>query len=93
MEEHLLEQLQENPPGAIVLDLLPVSSRWNIMKTLKEHPATQDIPVLFYSFLADQDAGSMIEMEYLSKPVDTAELVKTLERHGLGKLTIKHRKT
>ena len=62
------------------------------MKTLKEHPATQDIPVLFFSLLADQDSGSVIEMEYLSKPVDTTELVKTLERHGLGKLNIKHGK-
>jgi signal transduction histidine kinase/DNA-binding LacI/PurR family transcriptional regulator/AraC-like DNA-binding protein len=93
-KEDLLGQLQENPPGAVVLDLLPVSDQgWNIMKTLKEHPATQDIPVLFFSLLADQDSGSVIEMEYLSKPVDTAELVRTLERHGLGKLNINHKKT
>lgn len=89
-EEDLLSQLQDNPPGAVILDLLPVSEQgWNIMKTLKEYPATQDIPVLFYSLLADQDSGSVIEMEYLNKPVDTAELVKTLERHGLGKLNVK----
>lgn len=84
IEENLIERLQENPPGAVVLDLLPVSDQgWNIMKILKENPATQDIPVLFYSLLADQDTGSVIEMEYLSKPVDIRELVKTLERHGL----------
>jgi signal transduction histidine kinase/AraC-like DNA-binding protein len=94
IDEDLLNQLQEHPPGAVVLDLLPVSEQgWNIIKTLKENPTTQDIPVLFYSILADQDTGSVIEMEYLRKPVDITELVKTLERHGLGKLNIKHGKT
>jgi len=91
-DENLLEHLQENPPGAVVLDLLPVSEQgWNIMKTLKEHPATQDIPVLFFSLLAGQDTGSVIEMEYLSKPVNMAELEQILERHGLGMSGAKQR--
>jgi DNA-binding response OmpR family regulator/nitrogen-specific signal transduction histidine kinase len=78
------ERLLSSPPGAVVLDLETGSEQgWEIMKVLKENPGTQDIPVLFYSLLADNDAGSVLEMEYLTKPIGTDQLIKALERHGL----------
>jgi signal transduction histidine kinase/DNA-binding LacI/PurR family transcriptional regulator/DNA-binding response OmpR family regulator len=80
----ILDVLLVSPPGAVVLDLAPASEQgWDIMKKLKENPVTQDIPILFYSLLEDQHAGSVVEMEYLVKPVGTDQLVKVLARHGL----------
>ncbi len=78
------ERLLSSPPGAVVLDLETGSEQgWEIMKVLKENPGTQDIPVLFYSLLAENDAGSVLEMEVLTKPIGTDQLIKALERHGL----------
>jgi signal transduction histidine kinase/DNA-binding LacI/PurR family transcriptional regulator/DNA-binding response OmpR family regulator len=79
-----LADLLSNPPGAIVLDMTPASEQgWEIMKKIKENPATQDIPVLFYSLIIDQDAGAVVEMDYLTKPVGMEQLVDALKRHGL----------
>jgi CheY-like chemotaxis protein len=53
------------------------------MRELKQNPATQDIPVLFFSLLVDQDAGGIVDMEYLTKPIGAEQLVEALKRHGL----------
>ena len=83
-QEHFLDYLQKNPPGAIVLDLAPASEQgWEIMRRLKENPATHEIPVLFYSLVADQEMGSVVEMDYLAKPIGVDQLVNALKRHGL----------
>ncbi len=74
-----------SPPGAVVLDLAPASEQgWEIMKKLKEEPSTQDVPVLFYSLLANEDAGSVFEMDFLPKPVGPDQLIQALKRHGLN---------
>jgi signal transduction histidine kinase/AraC-like DNA-binding protein len=76
-----LAQVLQSPPGAVVLDL-PASERgWEIMQSLKENPATQNVPVLFYSLL--QDSGAVLDVDYLSKPLDTTALVRALQQHGL----------
>ncbi len=79
-----LNNLLSSPPGAVILDLAPASEHgWQIIKQLKENPKTQDIPVLFYSLVSDQETGSVIEFDYLPKPVNTETLLNTLERYGL----------
>jgi signal transduction histidine kinase/DNA-binding LacI/PurR family transcriptional regulator/DNA-binding response OmpR family regulator len=79
-----INRLVASPPGAVVLDLAPASELgWDIMKELKETPSTQDVPVLFYSLLADEDAGSVVEIDMISKPVGTDQLIQALKRHGL----------
>lgn len=86
LDEHPnpLELLYASPPGAVVLDMAPASEQgWNIIRALKRNPATNEIPVLFYSLVAECDSGAVVEMEYLTKPVGAVELVKALERHGL----------
>jgi signal transduction histidine kinase/DNA-binding LacI/PurR family transcriptional regulator/DNA-binding response OmpR family regulator len=73
-----------SPPDVVVLDLGLASERgWEILKILKENPATQEIPVLFYQLADDQDSGSLLEMDYLTKPVGTAELAQALMSQGL----------
>jgi signal transduction histidine kinase/CheY-like chemotaxis protein len=83
-----IDALVASPPGAMVLDLAPASEQgWEIIKRIKEHPAIQDIPVLFYALMADEGeegpAGMVLEMDYLTKPVGAENLVRALKLHGL----------
>lgn len=80
----ILQNLMAAPPGAVVLDFAPASEQgWDVMKRIKENPGTHDIPVLFYSLLQNGNTGAVLEMDYLTKPVGSAELVMALRRHGL----------
>jgi len=80
----LLSRLLTTPPGAVVMDRELASERgWEILKVLKGNPATQDVPVLFYSLTEDDDTGFMLEMDYLMKPVETGALAQALARQGL----------
>jgi CheY-like chemotaxis protein len=77
-----LTQVLVHPPGAVVLDLEMASERgWEALRTLKGRLATQDVPVLFYAL--EENNGALLEMDYLAKPVGTAELTRALERQGL----------
>jgi signal transduction histidine kinase/DNA-binding LacI/PurR family transcriptional regulator/PleD family two-component response regulator len=81
-----LSLLLDSPPGALVLDIGMASERgWEILKVLKENPATQDIPLLFYALTQDRAGGAMLELDYLTKPVGIAELARALERQQLSK--------
>jgi signal transduction histidine kinase/DNA-binding response OmpR family regulator len=83
-QDRYLTNILASPPGAVILDLAPASELgWQIIKILKENPQTQDIPVLFYSLVSDQEVGSVIEFDYLPKPVNAETLLNTLERYGL----------
>ena len=79
-----LAHILTEPPGAVVLDI-PVAERgWELMELLKNNPDTQDIPVIFYSFLQEQSSGSMLALDYLTKPVAGDTLNGALERFGLS---------
>jgi signal transduction histidine kinase/DNA-binding response OmpR family regulator/ABC-type sugar transport system substrate-binding protein len=79
-----LSWLLAGPPDAVVLDLGLASERgWEILKVLKENPATEDVPVLFYSVAGDEDSGAVLTMDYLTKPVGTAELAQALRAQGV----------
>jgi signal transduction histidine kinase/DNA-binding LacI/PurR family transcriptional regulator/DNA-binding response OmpR family regulator len=72
------------PADVVVLDLgLASKHGWEILKILKENPATRDIPVLFYQLADDKGSGSLLKMDYLTKPVGTAELAEALASQGL----------
>ncbi len=71
-------------PQAVVLDFgLTSQSGWEILKLLKENPSTQDLPVMFYSLGKEDDCGSLLEMNYLSKPVSGVDLAQALSSQGL----------
>jgi signal transduction histidine kinase/CheY-like chemotaxis protein len=77
---HIISQ----PPGAVVLDYQPATERgWELMRQLKQNPETSDVPIVFYNLSAGLAQGSMLEMDYLSKPVASTELLQALERVGL----------
>ena len=77
-------QVIATPPGAVVLDFQPVASRgWELMEALRGNPATQDVPVIFYTLSNDHDSGSILGLDHLAKPVGNAELARALDRQGL----------
>jgi len=70
-------------PDVVVLDLGLTSERgWEILKIMKENPSTKHIPVLFYTIAGDADSGSLLEIDYLTKPVGTAALAEMLTSKG-----------
>ncbi len=71
-------------PDAVALDLgLASEQGWEILKLMKENPATRDIPVLFYSLESPSGYGSLLELDYLTKPVATSALAEILRAQGL----------
>ena len=68
--------------GAIILDAsLAPRFGWEVIKALKENPFTQDVPVLFYSL--QKQRGSILELDYLTKPLGSTEFIRALGRQGL----------
>jgi signal transduction histidine kinase/DNA-binding LacI/PurR family transcriptional regulator/DNA-binding response OmpR family regulator len=85
-QENWFRTVLDAPPGAIVLDFEPASEQgWEIASTLKNNPATHDIPVLFCSLFQEQDRGAVLELSYLDKPIAGARLAQALEVQGLAK--------
>jgi signal transduction histidine kinase/DNA-binding LacI/PurR family transcriptional regulator/CheY-like chemotaxis protein len=83
-ESDWLTRITSQPPGAVVLDYQPATERgWELLQMLKLNSETKDIPVIFYSLSADDEQGSMLEIDYLSKPINSQELTQTLNRLGL----------
>jgi len=83
-EADWLTWLLAGAPETVVLDREVASERgWKILKVLKGNPATRHVPVLFYAFAGDSGSGSMLEIDYLTKPMGTAELAEALAGKGL----------
>lgn len=75
-------QLMIAPPSAIVLDVTVASDQaWNALKMLKADGMTKAIPVLFYAF--SQNSGAVLELDYLTKPIELAELTRALDQQWL----------
>lgn len=74
--------LLREPPDIIILDISGASETgWSMLKTVKGVQASQGIPILFYS---SSPAGeAIINLDYLTKPVEPPELMRTLDQVGL----------
>jgi AraC-like DNA-binding protein/DNA-binding LytR/AlgR family response regulator len=69
--------------GVVVLDSgLAAQQGWEILKVLKGNPATESIPVLFYAQATTGEAASLLELDYLTKPISQARLTQVLARQG-----------
>ena len=87
-----MSRLSAEPPGVIVLDVSLVPRQgWEILKALKGNPLTQGIPILFYSLT--QDNGSVLEFDYLTKPIGLADLTQALDQQWLTVGSIASEKT
>lgn len=89
-----LSRWLKSPPGAVVLEQGTAAKQgWEILQLLKDNPATQDVPVLFYSLDGEQNSGSLLELNYLTKPMNKTELIRVLDRQGLKDNTERREKT
>ena len=73
-------------PDAITLDvLMPGTDGWAVLAALKADPALADVPVVMLTIADDKALGfSLGAVEYLTKPVDRARLLRVLRRYGPG---------
>jgi signal transduction histidine kinase/AraC-like DNA-binding protein len=86
-------QLFASLPSAIVLDVSIASDQgWRALKALKANPVTGNIPVLFYAVAAESapsgetaaSSASVLELDYLTKPIELANLARALDQHWLA---------
>jgi signal transduction histidine kinase/CheY-like chemotaxis protein len=71
-------------PAAITLDvIMPGKDGWDVLRQLKDDPATRDIPVVMVSMTDDRSLGYALgAAEFLTKPVQREELVRLLGRYA-----------
>ncbi len=69
-------------PDAILLDMNSTSEmNWDTIKTLKNSPSTRRIPIMFYK--SEQNDGSVLELDYLTKPIELTDLTQALDQQWL----------
>jgi len=70
-------------PAAITLDvMMPDMDGWSVLRALKADPDICDIPVVMVTMMDDKTKGySLGATDYLTKPVDRNQLLKTLGRY------------
>jgi len=70
-------------PSAITLDvIMPEMDGWAVLRELKIHPETRDIPVIMVTMTDDRDMGYALgATDFLTKPIERGQLVRLLERH------------
>lgn len=70
------------PPGALVIDIGATPHQgWDVLKALKGHPRLQDLPVLFCSL--SREGGAVLTFDYLTKPIELADLTRALDLQWL----------
>ncbi|MFC6777406.1 response regulator [Methylobacterium gregans] len=74
-------------PAAVLLDvMMPEVDGWAVLASLKDDPATRDIPVIMMSFVADAALSTSLGAAgAVSKPVDWARLTGILDRVGANR--------
>ncbi len=74
-------------PAAIILDIImPHQDGWSVLRALKNDRELCEIPVILATILADRELGlSLGAVEYLTKPIDTERLIRTIEACGNDK--------
>ena len=74
----------ELKPDVITLDvLMPGRDGWSLLQDLKADPALMQIPVIMLTMVDDKGMGySLGAAEYLTKPVDRAQLLQVLRRYS-----------
>jgi len=75
-------KLDNGRPDAIVLDVsTDTTLGWDALKEIKAAQALSGIPAFFFS--ASQTSGALLELDYLTKPIEISELTKALDQHWL----------
>ena len=69
----------DNPPDLILLDvMMPEMDGFEVARRLREHPTSEQIPVIFVTALADEEARlkglSLGAVDFVTKPINPGEL-------------------
>lgn len=84
-----LAHLLSGKYDAVVLDISQGGEHaWEALKVLKHNPATQHIPALFYA--ASAAGGAVLELDYLTKPIEVASLTRALDQQWLASGGARH---
>lgn len=76
-------QIATQPPNALVLDISHATGEsWATLKAIKDNPLTQNLPVLLYG--GSQAGGALLEMDFLTKPIELTELTHAIEQQWLA---------
>ncbi len=84
--EECLEKLKSEHPDLILMDaMMPGKDGWEICKAIKDHPATQSIPVLMFTVRSGKtDIEKSIKEAgadgHISKPFQVQELESQISR-------------
>jgi len=80
--EEALPLAEEISPRAIVLDvMMPGVDGWELLGRLRQHPATEHIPIVVCTVLAQEElALSLGASEFLRKPVTRQAFLEALDR-------------
>jgi CheY-like chemotaxis protein len=78
--------MSDDPPDMVLLDIMmPDMDGYEVMRRIRQHPPTANIPIIFLTALASQqderlgmDLGAL---DYLTKPVDPELVVQRVEAH------------
>lgn len=71
----------EHKPDLIILDIMmPGINGFEVIKHLKEDPATHNIPIIILSVLAQDSQYRQGILDYVSKPFQQEELISTVNK-------------
>jgi signal transduction histidine kinase/DNA-binding response OmpR family regulator/HAMP domain-containing protein len=73
---------QELRPAVIILDIMmPEKDGWQVLRELKNNPATKDIPVIIHSIIENRPlALSLGALEVIAKPSEPKKVLSVVER-------------
>jgi CheY-like chemotaxis protein len=85
-KEALKVVMSDEPPDMVLLDIMmPDMDGYEVMRRIRQHPPTANIPIIFLTALASQqderlglDLGAL---DYLTKPVDPELVMQRVEAH------------
>jgi PAS domain S-box-containing protein len=82
--EEAIQKAISLKPFAITLDIiLPKKDGWQVIREMKLHPESANIPVIILTVLDDYDlACSMGVLSYIVKPVDREQLLEAIKKIG-----------
>jgi DNA-binding response OmpR family regulator len=80
--EKVMELVDQVQPRAIILDvMLPGIDGWELFGRLREHPKTQDVPVIVCTILPQEELAIMLgAAEFVQKPTNRKALLTALDR-------------
>ncbi len=74
-----LTELFNTPPAVILLDQsLAQHQGWELIALLKQHPLTARIPMVMLGLQPQQTLGSLLQLDYLVKPLNIEDLESVL---------------